>query len=156
MFPILLFLFIFVPLAELFCFLRIGSQIGLPATFAIIVITGILGAWLARVQGLRTLSKFQRSMAEGRLPHEEVIDGVLILVAGAVLLTPGFLTDGIGFLLLVPAFRTEIRRRLGHHLKSRIEIMNPVSSMMDQGFGPDESAAPKVVKGRVVEGESDK
>ena len=93
MFAKLLLLFITVPLLEFYLLVKIGGKIGFLPTVATIFITGFIGAWLTRIQGLRTLTRFQKATGEGRLPHEEVMDGVMILVAGAVLLTPGFLTD---------------------------------------------------------------
>ncbi len=124
MFARLFLLFLIVPLIELFLFLVIGREIGILPTFAIIFLTGILGAALARSQGLRAISKYQQSIAEGRLPHEAVIDGLLILVAGALLLTPGFFTDTIGFLLLIPLVRTLVRSRLEDSLRRRFRVVN--------------------------------
>ena len=124
MFARIFLLFIIVPLIELFLFLVIGSKIGILPTFAIILLTGILGAALARSQGLKAITKYQQSIAEGRLPHEAVIDGLLILVAGALLLTPGFLTDTIGFLLLAPPVRTLVRARLEDSLRRRFRVVN--------------------------------
>jgi len=123
MFLRLLLLFIAIPLIELVLFLQIGSRIGLLPTIAIVILTGILGASLTRIQGLKTLARYQQALAEGRMPHAEVIEGLMILAAGAVLLTPGFLTDVIGFLLLVPPVRTEVRRRLTGYLATRIQIV---------------------------------
>ncbi len=132
MFGRLLLLFIGIPLVELVLFLRIGSRIGLPATLGIIILTGILGAWLTRLQGMRTLGRFQKALAEGRLPHEEVLEGIMILIAGAVLLTPGFLTDAAGFLLLVPPVRAQLRRGLGRYLENRVQV---VGTGMGTGAG---------------------
>lgn len=123
MFAKLLALFILVPLVELYLFLILGSRIGLGPTLIIIVFTAILGAALTKSQGARALARFRQASAEGRLPHNEVLDGLLILIAGAVLLTPGFLTDTVGFLLLVPPVRAILRTRLGTYLKSRIKIV---------------------------------
>ncbi|MDB4662971.1 FxsA family protein [Verrucomicrobiales bacterium] len=123
MFPKLLILFIVVPLIELYLFMTIGAEIGIFPTVAIIVVTGALGAWLTRLQGLKTLRNFQKATSEGRMPHEEIMDGLMILVAGAVLLTPGFLTDAIGFSLLLPPVRAVVRKFLGGYLKSRIHIV---------------------------------
>ena len=125
MFGKLLFLFIAIPVAELYLFMTIGAQIGLGRTLAIIVVTAVLGAWLTRMQGARAMARFQMATAEGRLPHEEVLDGVMILIAGVVLLTPGFLTDAVGFALLVPPIRTFLRRRLAKALKGRVQIVTP-------------------------------
>ncbi len=120
MFARLFLLFITVPLIELFLFLVIGQRIGIAATFALILLTGILGAALARSQGLKALMKYRESLAQGRLPHDAVIDGLLILVAGAMLLTPGFLTDTMGFLLLVPRCRALVRERIESSLKQKL------------------------------------
>lgn len=123
MFARLFLLFLTVPLIELFLFLLIGQKIGILPTFAIILLTGVLGAALARSQGLRTIAQYRESIARGRLPHEAILDGLLILVAGALLLTPGFLTDTIGFLLLAPAVRRVVRGRLEGALRQRFRVV---------------------------------
>ena len=104
----LLLLFILVPTVELLLLIEIGRRIGTLPTLGLIVFTGALGATLARHQGLAVLRQVQEETAAGRIPAGAVLDGVLILLAGAVLMTPGVLTDAFGFLCLVPAFR---RRR---------------------------------------------
>lgn len=119
----LLLLFIGIPVLELFLFLLIGSKIGITATLAIIIVTGFLGAYLTKSQGLKALKNYQDSLAAGKLPHEAVLDGLMILIAGAVLLTPGFLTDAIGFSLLVPAVRKNVRAILSAYLKGKIHIV---------------------------------
>ena len=134
MFARLLILFITVPVVELFLFMKIGSKIGIVPTFGIILVTGILGAWLTKFQGMRTLARYQQAMAEGRLPHEEVMDGLMILLAGAVLLTPGFLTDAVGFSLLIPGVRAVVRKWLAHYLKGKIQLMG-VDVPMAAGAG---------------------
>jgi len=118
-------LFIIVPIIELFLFIRIGSKLGLPLTLAIIVITAFLGAALAKSQGRLTMMKFQQAMGSGKMPHNEVLDGLMILLAGAVLLTPGFLTDAVGFALLCPPIRTLIRERFADQLKDKIHVSMP-------------------------------
>ena len=123
MFARLFLLFITVPLIELFLFLVIGQKIGILPTFAIILLTGVLGAGLARSQGLKVLAKYQQSIAQGKLPHEAVIDGLLILIAGALLLTPGFLTDTMGFLLLAAPVRQIVRARLEASLRERFRVV---------------------------------
>lgn len=125
MFGRLLILFITVPLIELALFLTVGDWIGLPTTLAIVILTGFLGAWLTKSQGLKVLQRFRQSLAEGHLPHEEVIEGLLVLIAGAVLLTPGFLTDACGFLLLTPPLRAVVVRKLKETLKHRIQLVVP-------------------------------
>ncbi len=122
MFGRLLLIFIGIPLIELYLFLAIGQRIGIFATIATVVLTGFLGAWLTKQQGLKTLARYQQTLSEGRLPHTEVIEGIMILAAGAVLLTPGFLTDLIGFTLLIPPARAWVRNRLTNYLKTRIQV----------------------------------
>lgn len=147
MFLRLLALFILVPVAELAIFIALGDRIGLAATLAVIVITAFLGAALTKSQGTRALQRFRQASAEGRLPHKEVTDGLLILVAGAVLLTPGFLTDSVGFLLLVPPVRTLVRERLASYLKTRIRVVAP--QIPTPSSAPD--PAPPPGKGKVID-----
>jgi UPF0716 protein FxsA len=116
----LLILFIAVPMIELVLLLKVGSKIGLFPTIVVIVVTGIIGASLTRWQGTQTLAKYQEALSQGRIPHQELIDGLLILVAGAVLLTPGFLTDAAGFLLLIPGVRQLIRNRLSRTIMEKV------------------------------------
>ncbi len=112
----LLFLFIAIPAVELVLLIKLGGLIGLLPTVAIIFVTGALGATLARWQGVTVLRDIQTQMAQGQLPASAMFDGVIILLAGALLLTPGFLTDIVGFLSLVPGvrqvFKTAIRKRI--------------------------------------------
>ena len=123
MFGRLLILFITIPAIELLLFLYLGSRIGIGTTFAIIIATGFLGAYLTKSQGLKALKNYQDTISQGKLPHEAVLDGLMILVAGAVLLTPGFLTDTIGFTLLVPAARKWVRGLLSQYLKGRVSVV---------------------------------
>lgn len=119
MFLRLLLLFTVVPLAELFLLVKLGTVIGVAATVLIVICTGILGAWLARWQGLGVLRRLTDDMNQGRLPAGALIDGLLILIAGAVLLTPGLITDALGFLLLVPQGRAVVRRLITARFEKR-------------------------------------
>jgi UPF0716 protein FxsA len=110
MFLRLLLLFTVVPLVELFLLVKLGTVVGVGPTIALVIFTGVLGAWLARQQGLGVLRRLRAELEAGRLPAGALIDGLLILVAGAVLLTPGLLTDALGFVLLVPPSRAVVRR----------------------------------------------
>jgi UPF0716 protein FxsA len=121
----LLLLFILVPTAELYLFIKIGSRLGLGPTLAIIIVTAVLGASLTKSQGRRAIEKFQAATAAGRMPAKEAIDGLMILLAGAVLITPGFLTDTVGFLLLVPSFRAIVAGYAGKRLKGKIQVVTP-------------------------------
>lgn len=121
----LLVLFTTVPLIELALLLWIGRHIGVLPTVLLIFVTGALGATLARHQGLTTWRRFQAASAAGRLPGQELVEGLLILLAGAVLLTPGVLTDAAGFLLLVPSVRRWVVRRARAGLQTRMVVVEP-------------------------------
>lgn len=125
MFGKLLLLFILVPLAELYLFMTIGSELGFANTVAIIILTAILGAGLTRSQGRKAMLKFQEATSQGRVPAREALDGIMILLAGAVLITPGFLTDAIGFLLLVPPVRSIVAGFLSKRLKGKVQFVGP-------------------------------
>lgn len=113
-------LFVTVALIELALFIAVGSRIGIGATLVIILLTGMLGAALTKSQGTRALRNFRQANAEGRLPHQEIVEGLMILIAGALLLSPGFFTDMIGFAILVPPIRAALRRTLVAYLMQRI------------------------------------
>lgn len=117
----LLLLFIVVPAVELAILIQVGKALGTIPTLALIVFTGILGAYLARLQGLSVLSRAQVQMNRGELPAGSLADGVMILVAGALLMTPGILTDAFGFALLVPAFRNAIKSFLLARFRKAVE-----------------------------------
>ena len=108
--PILILAFIVVPLAELAVIVAVGDVLGLLPTLLLLLAISVAGAWLAKREGLAAWRRFQLAVAEGRMPTVEVADGAMILVAGALLLTPGFLTDVVGVLLLLPPTRAALRR----------------------------------------------
>ena len=112
LFRILLILFLSIPLLEIYLFIQVGEVVGGFATIFLIVFTAVLGVWLLRWQGLMTLSKLQTTVAQGELPAVPLLEGMMLLVAGALLLTPGFFTDTIGFILLVPALRQRLAQTL--------------------------------------------
>jgi UPF0716 protein FxsA len=115
-------LFLIVPLVELYLLIKVGEVIGAPATIGLVIATAFLGAALARREGLRTFVAIQQTVAAGRLPTDDLIEGVMILFAGLVLLTPGFLTDAIGFFVLIPPTRRWLRRYLVAWLKRRADM----------------------------------
>jgi UPF0716 protein FxsA len=108
--PFVFLAFILVPIAEIAVFIEVGGVIGLWATLGIVILTAIVGTSLLRSQGLAAFGRAQAAMSEGRLPVEEVIHGFCLVIAGALLLTPGFLTDIAGFLLFVPPVRLMLAR----------------------------------------------
>lgn len=120
----LLLLFILIPTIELVLLLQIGSMIGVLPTVAIIVLTGIVGASLARYQGLSVVRQMQAEMASGQLPAGSIIDGVLILMAAALLMTPGFLTDLVGFTALIPGGRRMIKGIVTRRLERVVQRGN--------------------------------
>ncbi len=113
-------LFVIVPIIELVLLIQVGQVIGLLPTLALVLITGVTGAWLARAEGLRAFLRFQRELASGRLPGESLLDGIAVLVGGAFLLTPGVLTDLVGFSLLLPTSRRWIQRSVRGRLEKQI------------------------------------
>lgn len=116
----LLLMFIVVPLIEIGLFITVGGQIGLWPTLAIVVLTAVLGTWMLREQGLRELSRLRSSIEQMRDPTDSLANGAMILFAGALLLTPGFFTDTIGFLLLIPGFRSAVMR----YARSRMNVQS--------------------------------
>ncbi len=140
-FVLLLLLFVGIPLVELYFLIEIGSRIGALPTVFLTVFTAVLGGLLVRAQGFSTAMRVQKVLAKGELPAIEMMEGVALLVAGVVLLLPGFFTDAVGFLLLIPA----LRRRLILYLLRRARIMTP-----PQGRKEDRQShhqAPRIIDG---------
>jgi len=107
-FQIVFLVVLIIPFAEIYLLLQVGSVIGAFPTIFLVVFTAVLGAWLLRQQGFATFQRFQASLAQGEIPAYEMIEGPIILVGGALLLTPGFITDVLGFACLVPQLRKKI------------------------------------------------
>ncbi|EOW9110575.1 FxsA family protein [Vibrio cholerae] len=120
MFPILLFLFIAVPVIEIALFIQVGGVLGVWPTIALVLLTAIVGASLVRSQGLQTLLTVQQRLAQGQLPAQQILEGVMLAVAGVLLLTPGFFTDILGMLVLLPAPRAYFAKQL----MSRVVVGN--------------------------------
>jgi|AACY02.18.fsa_nt_gi Protein affecting phage T7 exclusion by the F plasmid len=120
-FGYLLALFVVLPIVELALLLKIGEGVGWPATIMLVVLTGVVGAALARWQGLQLLLRIQHELSEGRMPAPHLLDGLMIIVAAALLVTPGLITDGTGFLLLVPAFRRVVKDAVRRYLARRVQ-----------------------------------
>jgi UPF0716 protein FxsA len=110
-------LFVVVPLLELVLLVQIGQVVGLIPTLALVVTTGVTGAWLARLEGVRTLLQLREELSQGKLPGQSIMDGVSILIGGAFLLTPGIITDLVGFSLLLPFTRRALQRRVRERLQ---------------------------------------
>lgn len=119
--PILLFLvFIVVPIVELAVILQVGQLIGLWPTIALLVVVSVVGTWLVRREGMRAWNAFRAALAHSRLPTNEVVDGALVLFGGALLLTPGFVTDLLGLSLVFPPTRRVINRAVRNRVSRRL------------------------------------
>ena len=119
---ILLLLFIGVPVLEIAVFIEVGGEIGLGWTIAIVIMTAVAGSAMLRLQGLATLQRAQTSLARNELPLREVFDGICLVFAGALLLTPGFVTDAVGGLLFLPPVRILLRGLIGHWFMRRASV----------------------------------
>jgi len=142
----LFFLFVVVPLVELALLLVLAEWISWERTLLLVLLTGAVGIWLARTQGLRTYWRIRNDLAQGRVPADSLLDAVMILVAGALLLTPGVLTDALGLSLLLPTCRRSYRAWLVRRFKSSFTVHY-------QGFPPahpDEQAS-KIIDSHIVE-----
>lgn len=135
---ILFLFFLIVPFVEIYLLLQVGGLIGIFPTVLLVVLTAVLGAWLLRLQGFATWQRFQTSLAQGEIPAYEMIEGPILLVGGALLLTPGFFTDLLGFACLIP----ELRRKIARYV-----IENHWLSATGGGFSNRGSRADDVIEG---------
>ena len=119
--PVLFLLFLLVPLAELWFLIKVGGWIGALPTVALTVMTAVIGASLARLQGLQTLVRVRQTVARGETPAIEMLEGVLLLAAALLLLTPGFFTDALGFAFLLPP----VRRAVAWGILRRVTVVTP-------------------------------
>jgi UPF0716 protein FxsA len=115
-------LFLIVPIAELYVIYKVGDAIGVLPTLLLLALDSVLGSLLLRSQGRSAWRRFNETMAAGRVPHRELIDGVLVIFGGAFLITPGFLTDIVGLLLLLPPTRNVARRLVVRRLGRRMSV----------------------------------
>jgi UPF0716 protein FxsA len=118
----LILLFIAVPIAEIYVIIQVGEAIGAIPTILLLAADSIVGSMLLRSQGRRVWSRFRQTLERGAMPHREVLDGALVIFGGAFLITPGFISDVVGLLLLLPPTRALFRRLLVRRLGRRIEI----------------------------------
>src|SRR3954447_21015464 len=119
---LLILLFIVVPIVELFVIIQVGGAIGVLPTIALLIADSVLGSMLMRAQGRASWRRFNAALAEGRIPHREVLDGALVIFGGALLLTPGFVTDILGIVLLLPPTRVLVRGLIARRLLPRLVI----------------------------------
>ena len=144
--PALAALLVVAPLVELYVLIQVGQVVGALWTVAALVAVSLLGAALLRREGWRTWRAFSQASATGRLPAREVADGALVLLAGALLLTPGFVTDAFGLLLLLPPVRAVVRRALLSYATRRV-----VPGLVDGVLRPPPARGSRVVDGEVVD-----
>lgn len=148
---LILLLMIGVPIIEIAVFIEVGGRIGVVPTVATVIVTAMIGTALLRQQGFAVLARVRESLAAGRFPIAEVFDGLCLLVAGALLLTPGFVTDAIGLLLFVPPIRAALRRIIGAYFLSsgRVQVFGDGP---EAGFGPArQPGGPTVIDGEFEE-----
>jgi UPF0716 protein FxsA len=141
---LILIMLIGIPIAEISIFIQVGDWIGLWPTLAMVVITALVGTALLRQQGLSVLNRLRATLARDELPVVELFDGACLLVAGVALLTPGFLTDVLGFFLFLPPVRAAIALVLLGWLSSRIDVRTPPGP----GSGP---GSPRSAGGAVID-----
>ena len=139
--PILVLLFIVVPIAELYVIIQVGQWIGVLPTLAILIADALLGSLLLRQQGRAAWQRFNTALAERRFPGREVADGVMIAVGGTLLLTPGFITDIFGLLLLVPPTRAVIRRIMFRVLGGRFALVGGIAGAARRRGGDADPAS---------------
>ncbi|MEL6116254.1 FxsA family protein [Photobacterium sp. SP02] len=132
MFPVLLFLFILVPIIEIALFVQVGGVIGLWPTLLLVLLTAVVGASLVRSQGIATLMSVQDRLNKGELPAQQIVEGVMLAVAGVLLLTPGFMTDAMGLVVLLPGPRAALAK----FLMAKVKVQSMHQSGFGGGFGP--------------------
>jgi UPF0716 protein FxsA len=129
----LILIFVLVPLAELYVIFKVGDAIGIVPTLAILVADSLIGSVLLKSQGRAVWKRFNETMRAGKIPHQEIVDGVLVIFGGAFLITPGFLTDIVGILLLLPPTRALFRRLVQRQLTRRAVVTRPRQSWDVEG-----------------------
>lgn len=144
MLAVLVLAFLAVPFVELFVIVQVAGELGVLNTIAALIVISLVGGWLCRSEGVAVFRRIQASLARGELPHAQVVDGGLILFAGALLLTPGFLTDVLAILLLLPPTRVIARRAVMTLLRRRVTTYRVVAGRrVHDVFGEDVDPAPE-------------
>jgi len=148
--------FITIPLVEMFILLKVGAVIGALPTIGLVVFTATLGIWLLRLEGIATLARVQEKLNQGQIPETELLEGIMLLVGGALLLTPGFVTDAMGFTCLIPVLRRPIARWIIR--QGVIRAMNFSSNANQPGSQPGVRPGTQANdrpghQGQIIEGE---
>ncbi len=144
-----------VPIIELYVLLQVGQLLGVVPTLVLLVVMSLLGAALLRREGRRTWTAFREALASGRLPAAEIADGGLVMLGGALLLTPGFATDLFGLLCVLPPTRAVLRRLLTRVVARRLGVgaLGPLGPSAARGRPPGRPSSSRVRDGRIVDGE---
>ncbi len=136
MFVVLAVVFLVVPIAELYVIVQVAGGIGIPETILLLIAISFVGAWLARIAGLGVLNRLQRTVRAGKVPSSELVDGALVLFAGALMITPGFLSDCLAILLLLPPTRAVARAAILQRIRAGGGVFRIVSSVPTGGRRP--------------------
>ncbi len=148
---LLVLLLVVVPLVEIYLLVQVGQVIGALPTIALLVVMSVLGAWLLRREGAKTWSAFRTAVSSGRVPAREVADGALVILGGALLLTPGFATDVVGLAFVLPVSRAFFRRLLTGLVARRLGVPGVVGGMAAEHLRTRRRRPGGVVEGEVVD-----
>ena len=136
MLGLLVLLFLVVPIAELYVIVQVAGGIGIPETIGLLILVSVVGAWLAKWQGITVLRRLQVTVAQGKVPSGEIVDGALILFAGALMITPGFLSDCLAILLLLPPVRAVVRAALLRRIRTGGQLITVISGARRHSAAP--------------------
>ncbi len=123
---VLVLLFIVVPIAELFVIIQVGQSLGVLSTILLLIAVSVVGAWMVKFQGVLVLMRAREKLARGEMPNDELISGLAILIAGALMLTPGFLTDAVGIALMIPPIRAVLVAFVRRRFRGRVQTFPPI------------------------------
>lgn len=156
MFGRLLFLFIVVPLVDLFLLMWISKYTGILVTIGLVILTGVIGAWLAKQQGTFVRGQIKDRLSQRQMPADLIGDGAMIMFAAGLLLTPGLLTDVLGFSLLIPACRTYYKRALAAQFKNsfHFQVMTPPNGQPTGRYPDGRPDDPNIIDGEIVDRDS--
>jgi UPF0716 protein FxsA len=142
---VLVALFLLVPIVELYVLIKVGRSVGVGNTIAIVLFVSVVGAWLVKREGLKTLRRIQEQLGSGKLPTDEVIDGGLIMLSGALMLTPGFVTDLFAIAPLIPPVRKIVRRQVKARYGKRISVASSMPFGFPDAPAPDDPRPDSVI-----------
>lgn len=149
--PLVVLALVVVPIVELYVIVQVGQGIGIVPTLALLVVMSLLGGYLLRREGTRTWTALRTALAAGRMPAREVADGALVILGGALLLTPGFATDVVGLLAILPPSRAVLRRLLTGLVARRLGVAGVVGGLAADRLGRRRPPRHDVVDGEIVD-----